>query len=145
ENTAHAWVQELVDEKRAIRVRMGSTHYWAAIEDAPRLRDGLGIPLPIGVPAAFAQSVDDPLGDLVSRHARTHGPFTAPQAAHRLRIGPVIAHQVLQRLASHQRVTCGAYLSAPPPGDGPVATDEWCDVEVLARIRRRSLAQLRAE
>ena len=143
--TAETWVQQLVDDKRAIRVRMGSTQYWAAIEDAPRLRDGLGIPLPIGVPAAFAQSVDDPLGDLVSRFARTHGPFTAPQVAQRLGIGPVIAHQVLQRLASQQRVTFGAYMSTPPPGDGPVATDEWCDVDVLARIRRRSLAQLRAE
>jgi len=143
--TAETWVRTLVDDKRAIRVRMGSQHYWAAIEDAPRLRDGLGIPLPIGVPAAFEQSVDDPLGDLVSRYARTHGPFTAPQVAQRLGIGPVIAHQVLQRLASQQRVTFGAYMSTPPPGDGPAATDEWCDVDVLARIRRRSLAQLRAE
>src|SRR5690625_41132 len=143
--TAQQWVEELVAEKRAIDVRMGTQHYWAAIEDAPRLRDGLGIPLPIGVPKAFSDSVADPLGDLVARYARTHGPFTAPQVAQRLGIGPVIAHQVLQRLASQQRVTFGAYMSTPPPGDGPVATDEWCDVDVLARIRRRSLAQLRAE
>ncbi|GAA4113479.1 Lhr family helicase [Enteractinococcus coprophilus] len=143
--TARAWVDQLVDDKRAIQVRIGAQQYWTAIEDAPRLRDGLGIPLPIGVPAAFAESVTDPLGDLVARYARTHGPFTAPEVAQRLGIGPVIAHQVLQRLASQQRVTFGAYLSTPPPGDGPVATDEWCDVEVLARIRRRSLAQLRAE
>src|SRR5699024_11445366 len=79
------------------------------------------------------------------RYARTHGPFTAPQVAQRLGIGAVIAHQVLQRLAAQHRVTFGAYLSNPPAGDGPVATDEWCDVDVLARIRRRSLAQLRAE
>lgn len=143
--TAQQWVEELVAEKRAIDVRMGTQHYWAAIEDAPRLRDGLGIPLPIGVPKAFSDSVNDPLGDLVARYARTHGPFTAPQVAQRLGIGPVIAHQVLQRLAAQHRVTFGAYLSNPPAGDGPVATDEWCDVDVLARIRRRSLAQLRAE
>ena len=144
-DTARAWIEQLVDDKRAIQVRIGAQQYWTAIEDAPRLRDGLGIPLPIGVPAAFAESVSDPLGDLVARYARTHGPFTAPEVAQRLGIGPVIAHQVLQRLASQQRVTFGAYMSTPPPGDGPVATDEWCDVEVLARIRRRSLAQLRAE
>lgn len=142
---AQTWVEQLVADKRAIQVRIGAVEYWAAIEDAPRLRDGLGIPLPIGVPAAFAESVADPLGDLVARYARTHGPFTAPQVAQRLGIGPVIAHQVLQRLAAQHRVTFGAYLSTPPAGDGPVATDEWCDVEVLARIRRRSLAQLRAE
>ncbi len=145
EATAHEWADQLVDDRRAMQVRIGAQLYWAAIEDAPRLRDGLGIPLPIGVPSAFAESVTDPLGDLVARYARTHGPFTAPEVAQRLGIGPVIAHQVLQRLASQQRVTFGAYMSTPPPGDGPVATDEWCDVEVLARIRRRSLAQLRAE
>ena len=143
--TAEHWVEELVAAKRAINVRMGTHHYWATIEDAPRLRDGLGIPLPIGVPQAFSDSVHDPLGDLIARYARTHGPFTAPQVAERLGIGQVIAHQVLQRLAAQHRVTFGAYLSTPPPGDGPVATDEWCDVDVLARIRRRSLAQLRAE
>lgn len=143
--TAQSWVEQLVTERRAINVRMGTEYYWATIEDAPRLRDGLGIPLPIGVPKALAESVTDPLGDLVSRYARTHGPFTAPDVAQRLGIGPVIAHQVLQRLAAQHRVTFGAYLSTPPAGDGPVATDEWCDVEVLARIRRRSLAQLRAE
>lgn len=143
--TAHEWVNQLVADKRAVEIRMGAVHHWAAIEDAPRLRDGLGIPLPIGVPKAFSESVNDPLGDLVARFARTHGPFTAPQVAQRLGIGPVIAHQVLQRLAAQHRVAFGAYLSNPPAGDGPVATDEWCDVDVLARIRRRSLAQLRAE
>src|SRR5699024_9549122 len=116
----------------------------AAIEDAPRLRDSLGIPLPIGVPKAFSDSVNDPLGDLVARYARTHGPFTAPQVAQRLGIGPATAHQVLQRLAAQHRVTFGAYLSTPPAGDGPVAADEWCDVGVLARLRRPSLAQFRA-
>ena len=143
--TAQQWVENLVADKRAINVRMGAHYYWAAIEDAPRLRDGLGVPLPIGVPHAFSASVNDPLGDLVARYARTNGPFTAPQVAQRLGIGQVIAHQVLQRLAAQHRVAFGAYLSTPPPGEGPVATDEWCDVDVLARIRRRSLAQLRAE
>src|SRR5690625_1499766 len=143
--TAHQWVTTLVADKRALEVRIGSVQYWTAIEDAPRLRDGLGIPLPVGVPQAFAGAVEDPLGDLVARYARTHGPFTAPQVAQRLGIGPVIAHQVLQSLAAQHRVVFGAYLSTPPTGEGPVATDEWCDTEVLARIRRRSLAQLRAE
>src|SRR5699024_10284306 len=110
-------------------VRMGAHYYWAAIEDAPRLRDGLGVPLPIGVPHAFSASVNDPLGDLVARYARTNGPFTAPQVAQRLGIGQVIAHQVLQRLAAQHRVAFGAYLSTPPPGEEPVATDEWSSEE----------------
>src|SRR5699024_12385620 len=62
--TAHQWVTTLVADKRALEVRIGSVQYWTAIEDAPRLRDGLGIPLPVGVPQAFAGAVEDPLGDL---------------------------------------------------------------------------------
>src|SRR5699024_3366535 len=59
--------------------------------------------------------------------------------------GPVIANLVLHSLAAHHRIVFGSYLSTPPTREGPVARDEWCDTEVLARIRRRSLAQLRAE
>src|SRR5699024_8299433 len=143
--TAHQGVTTLVADKRARGVRTGSVQYLADIEDAPRQRDGVGISIPVEVPKAFAGAVEDPMGDLVARYARTHGHFTAPQVAQRLGIGPVIAHQVLQSLAAQHRVVFGAYLSTPPTGEGPVATDEWCDTKVLARIRRRSLAQLRAE
>src|SRR5699024_7544296 len=44
EATAQQWAQQLVTQKRAMQVRVAGTQYWAAIEDAPRLRDGLGIP-----------------------------------------------------------------------------------------------------
>ena len=60
------------------------------MEDAARLRDALGIPLPMGVPLAFIEPVADPLGDLVSRYARTHGPFTAAEAAARLGLGVAV-------------------------------------------------------
>src|SRR5256885_12051579 len=53
---------------------------WAAIEDAGRLRDALGVPLPVGVPAAFTEPVPDPLEDLVARYARCHGPFTTARS-----------------------------------------------------------------
>ena len=36
-----------------------------------------GTALPVGVPEAFLEPVADPLGDLVARYARTHGPFAA--------------------------------------------------------------------
>jgi ATP-dependent helicase Lhr and Lhr-like helicase len=56
----------------------------AAAEDAARLRDGLGVSVPPGLPQAFTEPVDDPLGELVARYARTHGPFTTSDAAARL-------------------------------------------------------------
>lgn len=46
--------------------------WWVAIEDIGRLRDGIGIPVPLGVPTAFTEEVADPLGELLGRYARTH-------------------------------------------------------------------------
>ncbi len=75
------WAPELASARRAIRVRIGGADHWAAIEDAGRLRDALGTALPVGVPEAFTEPVKDPLGDLLARYARTHGPFTSTGAA----------------------------------------------------------------
>ena len=72
-----AWLAELEAARRAIRVRIAGEERWIAIEDAGRVRDALGAPLPVGVPEAFTEPVRDPLGDLVGRYARTHGPFHA--------------------------------------------------------------------
>ncbi|HSN37126.1 MAG TPA: ATP-dependent helicase, partial [Arthrobacter sp.] len=73
---AAAHLVTLQRANRAIKVNIGGAERYAAVEDAARLRDALGVPLPMGVPLAFIEPVADPLGDLVSRYARTHGPFT---------------------------------------------------------------------
>ncbi|WP_026405528.1 ATP-dependent helicase [Actinomadura rifamycini] len=140
--SAH-WLAELEATRRTIRVRVAGTEHWAAIEDAGRLRDALGAPLPVGVPEAFLEPVDDPLGDLVSRYARTHGPFRAGDAAARFGLGPAVVVETLRRLAAAGRVAEGEFL---PVGavSGPL-TNEWCDAGVLRTLRRRSLARLRAE
>ena len=121
-----------------VRVRMAGEERWAAVEDVGRLRDGLGVPVPPGTPDAFTEPVDDPLGDLVARYARTHGPFTAADVAARLgarrRRGP-------PHPAAAGRPGPGARRRVPPAGIGT----EWCDAEVLRRLRRRSLARLRQE
>ncbi len=84
------------------------------------------------------QPVGDPLGDLVGRYARTHGPFHPQQVAARLGLGVAVVHDTLQRLAAAGRVVEGEFR---PGGQGT----EWCDSEVLRRLRRRSLAALRKE
>ncbi|RAN76061.1 DEAD/DEAH box helicase [Bacillus sp. SRB_336] len=138
---AAAHLAELVDANRALRVNMAGEERFAAIEDAARLRDALGIPLPMGVPLAFIEPVADPLGDLLGRHARTHGPFTAAEVAARLGLGIAVVQSGLARLAADKRVTEGDFL----PDRAEAGVPEWCDVEVLRRLRRRSLAALRAE
>ena len=135
---AAAGLQILADTRRIISVAFAGQQWWAAIEDAARLRDALGVPLPQGVPAAFTEPVTDPLGDLVSRYARTHGPFTVTDVAARFGLGPAVALVALRRLAGARRVLEGEFR---PHGTG----SEWCDAEVLRRLRRRSLAALRHE
>jgi ATP-dependent helicase Lhr and Lhr-like helicase len=135
---APEWPAELEAARRIIAVRIAGEPRWAAIEDAGRLRDALGAPLPVGVPEAFTEPVKDPLGDLLARHARTHGPFTVADTAARFGLGPAVVLGTLQRLAGTGRVVPGEFR---PGGAGP----EWCDAEVLRRLRRRSLAALRHE
>ncbi|EXU85413.1 DEAD/DEAH box helicase, partial [Streptomyces noursei] len=133
-----AWPAELAATRRAIRVRIAGTEHWAAVEDAGRLRDALGTALPVGVPESFTEPVKDPLGDLLSRYARTHGPFTSEQAATRFGLGTAVTDGALQRLAAAGRLVQGEFH---PQGIG----QEWCDAQVLRRLRRRSLAALREE
>ncbi|GAA3035048.1 DEAD/DEAH box helicase [Streptosporangium longisporum] len=133
-----AWLAELEASRRAIRVRVAGQERWAAIEDAARLRDALGVPLPVGVPHAFLEPVDDPLGDLLARHARTRASFPASTAATRFGLGPAVVVDALRRLAASGRVVSGEFR---PGGRG----EEWCDAGVLRTLRRRSLARLRKE
>ncbi|MCU1548043.1 MAG: box helicase, partial [Arthrobacter sp.] len=171
---AAAHLAALQRAHRAIKVNIGGVERYAAVEDAARLRDALGVPLPMGVPLAFIEPVADPLGDLVSRYARTHGPFTSAEAAARLGLGVAVVGTALKRLAADGRVVEGEFRphASPPPAPVPEAeaddgdavagaanmtqaaapavpslagASEWCDAEVLRKLRRRSLAALRAE
>ncbi|HYU65764.1 MAG TPA: DEAD/DEAH box helicase, partial [Jatrophihabitantaceae bacterium] len=135
--TAHD-LAELEAARRAVRVRIAGDERWLAVEDAGRVRDALGTALPVGVPEAFTEPVRDPLGDLVARYARTHGPFRTEEVATRLGLGVAIVTAALERLRVSGRAVQGEFQ---PGGTGR----EWCDAEVLRMIRRRSLAALRRE
>jgi len=132
------WLTSLSQSRRVVEVRMAGEERWTAIEDVGRLRDGLGVPVPPGTPDVFAEPVEDPLADLVARYARTHGPFTVDDVATRLGLGAAVVRHTLERLATQGRVLDGEFR---PSGSGT----EWCDAEVLRKLRRRSLARLRQE
>jgi ATP-dependent Lhr-like helicase len=138
EDPVPGWLDELTRTHRILPVRIAGDDRFAIIEDASRLRDALGVPLPIGVPTAFIEPVADPVGDLVSRYARTHGPFTAAAVADRFGLGIAVVLDSLRRLGSERRVIEGEFR--------PGATgSEWVDAEILRRLRSRSLAALRHE
>jgi ATP-dependent helicase Lhr and Lhr-like helicase len=132
------WLDELTRAHRVLPARIAGDDRWAIIEDASRLRDALGVALPIGVPTAFVEPVADPVGDLVSRYARTHGPFTAVAVAERFGLGVAVVLDSLRRLGSDRRVVEGEFR----PG---ASGSEWVDAEILRRLRSRSLAALRHE
>ncbi|OIJ32883.1 ATP-dependent helicase [Microbacterium sp. LCT-H2] len=138
--TAATLLDDLVTARRAIPVTIAGVTRVAAIEDAGRLRDALGAALPTGIPVAFLEPLADPLGDLVARHARTHGPFTTAAVAERFGLGTAVARHTLQRLETNGRLTSGYFL---PTAAGSGDDIEWCDTEVLRRLRMRSLAAIR--
>ena len=131
-------VKSLHDQRRVVEVVVGGAAKWAAIEDVARLRDGLGVQPPAGVPHTFLEAVEDPLGDVVGRYARTHGPFTVQEVTVALGLPSGVVESALVSLERMGRVAEGAFR---PGGEGR----EWIDETVLRRLKRRSLAVLRGE
>ncbi|MDQ3670428.1 MAG: DEAD/DEAH box helicase, partial [Actinomycetota bacterium] len=129
---------ELEDERRAVRVRVGGEDRLIAVEDAGRYRDAVGAMPPAGLPDAFLESGEDPLAGLLVRYARGRGPFTTAEAAARFGLGAQRAEEELGRLEREGRLVRGELR--------PGGTErEWCDPDVLRRLRRASLAALRKQ
>jgi ATP-dependent Lhr-like helicase len=132
------FTDELLRERRAFRCKIAGVLHVAAAEDAGKLRDGLGVAPPPGLPDAFTEPAAAPLESLLGRFSRTRGPFRALEAASRFGLGIAVVEDTLRRLQARGRVVEGEFL---PGGRGA----EWCDAEVLRSIKRRSLAKLRHE
>lgn len=135
---AAEWLAQLLAERRAIEISVGGETRYAAAEDAARYRDGLGCAIPLGLPMAFTEPVARPLEDLVGRYARTHGPFVAVDVARRFGAPVERVAGALAALEGEERVVIGEFC---PEG----VSREFCEVDVLRQLRRRSLAALRRE
>ena len=135
---AGEWILDLLRTRRAIEVQLGGEQRFVAAEDAARYRDAFGCNVPLGLPLAFTEPVARPLESLVARYARTHGPFTATEVAHRLATTVERIAGALAAMEAADRVVHGEFR---PGGVGR----EYCDVDVLRQLRRRSLAMLRRE
>lgn len=142
--TARAHAESLVATRRAFALRHRGSLAYAAIEDAAKLRDALGTPLPTGIPAAFLEPATEPIQDLISRFARTHTPFTLTEIAAELSLGVAVLRPILDKLVAAGRLSVGAFRPVEIVPEG-IGGDEYCDVQVLRTIRTRSLAALRAE
>src|SRR5829696_3242118 len=125
----------LLAERRALPARIAGDERLIATEDAGRYRDGLGVMPPGGLPEAFLEGGPDSLRQLVLRFAKGRGPFTTAEAEERfgLELG-----RLLHELEREDLLVRGELR--------PGGTErEWCDPDVLRRLRRASLAALRRE
>jgi ATP-dependent Lhr-like helicase len=138
ERAVQLWVEQLSREHRAFVGTVGGYERVCAAEDAARLRDALGVAIPVGLPAAFTEPVDAPLVELVARYARTHGPLLPADVATRMGAGADRVRVALDVLERDGRVVRGEFR----PGG---VEREWCDDDVLRTLRRRTLAVLRRE
>ncbi|TMK63739.1 MAG: DEAD/DEAH box helicase [Actinobacteria bacterium] len=133
--SANRMLEQLRAERRAAVMRIGGEERWIAAEDAGLYRDALGAVPPGGLPETFLEPVEEPLARLVRRYARTHGPFTTTELGTRYRVDP---SPVLRELERGGELVRGELR--------PGGTErEWCDPEVLRRLRRASLASYRRE
>jgi ATP-dependent helicase Lhr and Lhr-like helicase len=132
---AEAMLRDLERERRAVALRVAGEERWIAADDAGLYRDAVGAVPPSGLPEAFIADVDDALVKLCARWARTHGPFTTAEVAGRYRVdvGPALAQLERDDVLVRGELRPGG------------TEREWCDPEVLRRLRRASLAVLRKE
>jgi ATP-dependent Lhr-like helicase len=119
----------LLAERRAVHVRVAGERRLIAAEDAGRYRDAVGAMPPGGLPEVFLEADETPLHSLLRRFARSRGPFTTAEANERFGRDVEPALRELER-------------GELRPGG---SEREWCDPEVLRRLRRASLAALRRE
>ena len=138
EGEAEDWLGQLVEERRAVAVRVAGQERFIAVEDAARYRDGLGVVPPLGLPDVFLEPVEDALESLIRRWARTHGPFVTAALAVRFGLVQSALEPLLITLVERGRLVRGELR---PTG----VEREWCDADVLRRLQRRTLARLRNE
>jgi ATP-dependent helicase Lhr and Lhr-like helicase len=130
--------EPLLDERRAVQIRVAGAERLIAAEDAGRYRDALGAMPPGGLPEAFLEPGEEPLRSLLARFARGRGPFTTAEAAERFGLDAGTVEGELHALEAEEKLVRGELR----PGG---KEREWCDPDVLRRIRRASLAALRKE
>jgi len=136
ETDPRPWVARLERERRALSLRVAGESRWVTWEDAGLYREALGCQPPPDLPATCLASLPGGVERLLLRYARTRGPFLTREVCRRYGLAAAPVEAALRRLEAGGRVVRGEIR---PGGVEP----EWCDAEVLRRLKRETLARLR--
>jgi ATP-dependent Lhr-like helicase len=139
-DVAHVF-DTLIRDRRVVELRIAGREMLAVAEDIPRLRDGLGIPIPPGVAATFTELAEHPIDDLVLRWGRTHGPFVVSAIAQRYGLGRAVVESACDGLVRSGTLIAGSFVDLT--GEAANERHQYCHSQVLALIKRRTLALLR--
>ena len=131
----------LISDRRVVELRIAGQEMLAVAEDVPRLRDGLGVPIPPGAAATFTKVAEHPIDDLVLRWARSHGPFVVTSVAQRYGLGRAVVESACDALVRSGTLVAGSFLDLT--GEAANERRQYCHSQVLALIKRRTLALLR--
>jgi ATP-dependent Lhr-like helicase len=127
---------------------------WVAATDAGLVAAALGVTWPPGLPEEFLEAPADPVGRLILRYARTHAPFSAEEVAEWLSLDQALVAGCLEDLVAANRLVGGNLRPADwrpvtawktKEHDLGAPATVYCDPDVLAQLRRRSMSKLRAE
>ncbi|HZR79198.1 MAG TPA: DEAD/DEAH box helicase, partial [Chthoniobacterales bacterium] len=141
---AEQLLNELVESKRATRLRIGEREFWITAERLPLLEaiyedlhlDPAVVPPESAQKQTWERSVA--LRELLRGRIEVSGPITAAQLQNILRLSESDIDVGLLGLESEGFVLRGKFH--------PNATEqEWCDRRLLARIHRLTIDRLRAE
>lgn len=136
-NDPQPWLASLASSGRACLLQL-SGPLWVATENAAAYRDALGVTLPEGIPVSLLETVPDAIYDICLRYAARRKPFTETELAQEFGLELPKAREILSELENRGRILRGNFT----PGK---TCEEWCNGDVLRRIRKRSLARLRAQ
>lgn len=128
---AAEWVAALVTDRRLVEVRLGGRTMLCTVEDIPLVRDGFGVPSPPGFGEVGGPGPEASVDRLVLRQLRSRCGVSAEFLAERWAVGVATITDALHRLQGEQALV--------------KVERQWWHPDVLARVKRRTLALLRAE
>ena len=133
-----AQLETLLQLRRVLLLMLAGEPRYVPVEYASQYRDALGAVLPEDLAGTWLQPSPEPLLELLSRYARTHGPFTLDDLWRRYQVPNAVTENALADLLRRGRLLEGGFR----PGG---VHREWVHPEVLQQLRRRTLARLRRE